>query len=55
MIFEPKLNGRFYEDWGNEEGAIWGTVIYFKEPEEIRLTGLLGMKGTVDSNYVYKL
>lgn len=55
MIFEPKLNGRFYEDWGNGQGALWGTVIHYKEPEEIKLIGLLGMKGAVNSHYVYKL
>lgn len=55
MIFEPKLNGRFYEDWGNGQGVLWGTVIHYKEPEEIKLIGLLGMKGAVNSNYVYKL
>lgn len=53
--FEPKINGVFYEDWGNGQGAVWGTVIYLKEQEEIRMNGLLGMKGAVNSNYTYKL
>jgi DNA-binding transcriptional ArsR family regulator len=55
LIFEPHLTGRFYEDWGNGEGALWGTVIYLKENEEIRLNGLLGMSGAVNSFYSYKL
>jgi DNA-binding transcriptional ArsR family regulator/uncharacterized protein YndB with AHSA1/START domain len=55
MIFEPKLNGRFYEDWGNGQGVLWGTVIHYNAPEEIKLVGLLGMKGAVNSNYSYKL
>lgn len=55
LELEAKLGGRFYEDWGNGEGAIWGTVYYFKAPEEIRLNGPLGMKGAVNSDYSYVL
>jgi DNA-binding transcriptional ArsR family regulator/uncharacterized protein YndB with AHSA1/START domain len=55
LIFEPHLTGRFYEDWGNGEGALWGTVTYFRENEEIRLNGHLGMSGAVNSYYSYKL
>ncbi|MDM5316171.1 metalloregulator ArsR/SmtB family transcription factor [Fictibacillus sp. b24] len=55
LIFEPQLGGRFYEDWGNGEGALWGTVTYFKRNDEIRLNGLLGMSGAVNSSYSYKL
>jgi DNA-binding transcriptional ArsR family regulator len=55
LIFEPHLTGRFYEDWGNGEGALWGTVTYFRENEEIRLNGLLGMSGAVNSFYSYRL
>jgi DNA-binding transcriptional ArsR family regulator/uncharacterized protein YndB with AHSA1/START domain len=55
LIFEPNLNGRFFEDWGNGEGALWGTVTFFKKNEEIRLHGLLGMSGAVNSHYSYKL
>ncbi|MGD6962285.1 metalloregulator ArsR/SmtB family transcription factor [Fictibacillus phosphorivorans] len=55
LILEPKLAGRFYEDWGNGEGALWGNVTYYKRNEEIRLNGLLGMSGSVNSSYSYKL
>ncbi|KZE66189.1 hypothetical protein AWM68_07405 [Fictibacillus phosphorivorans] len=55
LIFEPHLGGRFYEDWGNGEGTLWGTVTYFKRNDEIRLNGLLGMSGAVNSSYSYKL
>jgi DNA-binding transcriptional ArsR family regulator/uncharacterized protein YndB with AHSA1/START domain len=55
LTFEPKMNGRFFEDWGNGYGVIWGTIVYIKENEEIRLNGLLGMKGAVNSFYSYKL
>jgi DNA-binding transcriptional ArsR family regulator len=52
---EPKFGGRFYEDWGNGEGAVWGTIYYIKSPEEIRVNGPLGMKGAVNSDYSYVL
>ncbi|WLD91775.1 metalloregulator ArsR/SmtB family transcription factor [Alkalihalobacillus sp. AL-G] len=55
LVFEPNMDGRFYEDWGDGHGAVWGTVLYIKENEEIRLNGLLGMKGAVNSHYTYKL
>jgi DNA-binding transcriptional ArsR family regulator len=55
LNLDPKMNGLFYEDWGNEQGIVWGTVIYFKKPVEIRLIGLLGMTGAVNSHYSYKL
>lgn len=56
LYFEPKLGGHFYEDWGNGQGIVWGTVTYFKELEEIRLNGPIGeMKGAVNSNYSFKL
>lgn len=54
LIFEPYLSGRFYEAWGNG-GALWGNITYIKENEEIRLNGLLGMSGAVNSFYSYRL
>lgn len=55
LSFEPKVGGRFLETWGNGEGALWGVVSYVKAPEEIRMNGLLGMRGAVNSAYTYRL
>lgn len=55
ITFDPKVGGFFMENWGNGQGALWGTVLYYKENEEIRLQGLLGMQGAVNSHYGYKL
>lgn len=52
---EPTLGGKFYEDFGNGEGVLWGNVIYFKAPEILRLTGPLGMDTAVNSTYTYEL
>lgn len=55
ITFDPKVGGLFMENWGNGEGALWGTVLYYKKNEEIRLQGLLGMQGAVTSHYGYRL
>lgn len=56
LTFEAKLDGLFYEDWGNGEGIIWGKVIFIKNLEEIRLNGPIGeMKGALNSNYSFVL
>jgi uncharacterized protein YndB with AHSA1/START domain len=55
LVFESQLGGRFYEDWGNGQGALWGTVNYLKAPVEIRMVGVLGKSGAVTGAYTYKL
>jgi DNA-binding transcriptional ArsR family regulator/uncharacterized protein YndB with AHSA1/START domain len=55
LVLEPRVGGRFFEDHGNGEGALWGTVTFIKRPEKIRLSGPLGMTTPVISNYMYEL
>jgi DNA-binding transcriptional ArsR family regulator/uncharacterized protein YndB with AHSA1/START domain len=55
LQFKPELGGSFTETWDNDQGALWGTVYYVNAPEEIRLQGHLGMKGAVNSSYIYQL
>ncbi|MGP4078563.1 SRPBCC domain-containing protein [Pseudalkalibacillus sp. R45] len=55
LTFQPTVGGRFLETWSNDEGALWGVVTYVNAPEEIRLNGLLGMRGAVNSAYAYTL
>lgn len=55
FTFEPVPSGQFIEHWGENQGAVWGTVYYVNAPEEIRLQGHLGMYGAVNSAYTYKL
>lgn len=47
VILEPQLGGRLFEDWGNGEGAIWGTVTRIKRGAYLELTGRLGTKRAV--------
>ncbi|KAF0243388.1 MAG: hypothetical protein FD180_3428 [Planctomycetota bacterium] len=38
---EPRLGGRFYEDWGSGEGLIWWTVIGFRKGSWLELGGFV--------------
>lgn len=55
FTFNPIPGGQFIEKWGEDEGAVWGNVYYVNAPEEIRLSGHLGMQGAVNSSYTYRL
>lgn len=55
MTMDPHPGGKFLEEGIKGANALWGTVQYVKENEEIRLNGLLGMTGAVNSAYSFKL
>jgi DNA-binding transcriptional ArsR family regulator/uncharacterized protein YndB with AHSA1/START domain len=55
LSLDLKVGGQFIETTEDGRGALWGVVTYFNAPEEIRLNGLLGMQGAVNSAYSYKL
>lgn len=41
FILEPKVGGRMYEDYGNNEGLLWYTVIVLNKPHHLELQGHL--------------
>ena len=45
--FEPVVGGRFYEDWGDGAGALYGTVTKITPFEHLSVTGPMGMGGPV--------
>lgn len=47
VVLEPRLGGRFYEDWGEGEGVLYATVTRIRRPAELGLNGPLGMRGAV--------
>src|SRR5262245_54382337 len=55
IVLEPRIGGRFYERFGGEDGALWGTVVWIKRPEVLRLSGPLGMDLPVSNVYEYEL
>ncbi|MFC0524214.1 helix-turn-helix domain-containing protein [Pontibacillus salicampi] len=55
MTLTPEVGGTFIEKGQHGAAALWGTVYFVKDNEEIRLQGLLGMTGAVNSAYTFKL
>lgn len=47
VSLEPRVGGRFYEDWGDGQGALYATVTYLEAPRKLRLSGPMGMSGAV--------
>lgn len=41
FIIEPKVGGRMYEDYGNNEGLLWAEVIVINSPHTLELKGHL--------------
>ena len=39
---EARPGGRMFEDWGNDEGLLWGTVVRVQRPNHLDLTGMTG-------------
>ena len=40
---EPRVGGRFWEDWGDGDGALYATVTGIRRPEQLTCTGPMGM------------
>src|SRR4051794_37142400 len=47
VVFEPRVGGRFYEDWGGDTGALYGTIVRLSRPDHLAIEGLMGMTGPV--------
>jgi uncharacterized protein YndB with AHSA1/START domain len=47
VSLEPKVGGRFYEDFGDGGGALFAVVNYLKRPEQVTMTGPMGMSGPI--------
>ena len=39
MVFEPRVGGRMYEDWGDGAGVLWATVFSFAPEQWLDLRG----------------
>jgi DNA-binding transcriptional ArsR family regulator/uncharacterized protein YndB with AHSA1/START domain len=44
---EPGVGGRFWEDWGGGDGALYATVTGIRRPERLACSGPMGMQGPV--------
>jgi uncharacterized protein YndB with AHSA1/START domain len=41
MTIEPRVGGRMFEDWGQDRGVLWSTIILFDPPHRIEFAGHL--------------
>ena len=55
VTLEPHLGGRFFEEWGEGEGAIWGIVTNFRRNERIILQGSMAMNGAISGTIRFDL
>lgn len=55
IIVEPKIGGRMFERWGDEEGALWGHVTYVERPVRLELVGQIAMAGAIHGHLSYTL
>lgn len=47
VVLEPFVGGRFYEDWGDGQGALYGTIARLSRPAHLSVSGPMGMGGPV--------
>lgn len=55
VILEPKVGGRFYEDFGNDGGALYCIVTFLEKNKKLAMQGSMGMRGAVFGNIVFEL
>jgi DNA-binding transcriptional ArsR family regulator/uncharacterized protein YndB with AHSA1/START domain len=55
VVFEPHVGGRWFEDWGDGNGALYGQVVVLDRPGRLSITGPLGMSGPVTSVWSVQL
>src|SRR5215472_1954458 len=51
VVLEPKVGGRHYEDWGDEQGHLYGQVTLFDPPRAWATRGRLSPGVVLDTEY----
>jgi uncharacterized protein YndB with AHSA1/START domain len=41
FVIEPRPGGRMFEDWGDDNGLVWATVMAVEAPRMIQFLGIL--------------
>src|SRR5918992_249222 len=52
---EPRVGGRFWEDWGDGDGALYATVTGIRRPDLLTCTGPMGMRTPVTAVWSMEL
>jgi hypothetical protein len=51
VVVEPRVGGRHYEDWGGENGHLYGQVTLFDPPRAWATRGRLSPGTVLDTEY----
>jgi DNA-binding transcriptional ArsR family regulator len=51
VVLEPRVGGRHYEDWGGEQGHLYGHVTLFDPPQAWATRGRLSPGTVLDTEY----
>lgn len=49
IVFEARVGGRFFEDWGDGQGALYGLVQQLEQDSLVQVAGPMGVRGPVAS------
>jgi DNA-binding transcriptional ArsR family regulator/uncharacterized protein YndB with AHSA1/START domain len=52
LVLEPEVGKRFYEDWGNGDGVLFGTVTSVQKNTLLEIKGAFGLGGGVGLSQV---
>jgi DNA-binding transcriptional ArsR family regulator/uncharacterized protein YndB with AHSA1/START domain len=51
IVFEPRVGGQVYEDWGDGTGKLYGTVTWYDPPKLISMTSHLGGSVNIEGSF----
>ena len=55
VVLEPRVGGRFFEDWGDGRGALFAEVTFVDPPVKLCTRGPMGMRGAASTVKWYTL
>ena len=51
LVWEPRVGGLHYEDWGDGAGHVYGQVVEYERPRHMAVRGRLDMGTILDTEY----
>lgn len=52
IVFEPRVGGQVYEDWGKGAGHHYGTVVHYDPPVALAISGRLARATVLENAFV---
>jgi DNA-binding transcriptional ArsR family regulator len=54
IVFEPRVGGLHYEDWGDGRGHLYGQVTAYDPPRALSIRARLQLGVTLDTDYLFE-